>query len=49
MNIMSSVALYSDYGSGNMLYTYQLGNYADYGSRNVLIIDGQSMTFQYYE
>ena len=48
-NFDVSDTLYSDYGSGNMLYVYQLGQYADYGSRSYLIRDDLSDSFQYFE
>ena len=38
-----------DYGSGNMLYSYEMGTHRDYGRRDVLIRDDLSTTFQYYE
>ena len=44
-----SDTLYLDYGSGNMLYAYQLGQYADYGTRNYLIRDDLGTSFQYFE
>ena len=48
-NFDVSDTLSTDYGSGNMLYVYQLGQYSDYGSRNYLIRDDLSTTFQYFE
>ena len=48
-NFDVSDTLYLDYGSGNIRYVYQLGQYADYGSRSYLLRDDLSTTLQYFE